>query len=146
MRKMDLTLWALARCPFLSADDLALLAGTGARAARAQLLRLCHAGLVECIHVPQTRLHLYYLTPADITVAAHTAETEPDALAARYGLSERALLRRLPALDRLLAGRRVLLTLHRDLATRRGALEEWRTWPVPWYYTLHRPRLGSASR
>ena len=34
MRKMDLTLWALARCPFLSADDLALLAGTGARAVR----------------------------------------------------------------------------------------------------------------
>ena len=135
MRKMDLTLWALARCPFLSVDDLALLAGTGARAARAHLARLGRAGLVDRIHPPGTRLSLYYLAPAGIVAAARTAGTSPATLAARYGLGDRALQRRLPALERLVAGRRVLLALHQELAARGGRLEEWRAWPVPWPYS-----------
>jgi hypothetical protein len=141
MRKMDLTLWALARCPFLSADDLALLAGTGARAARAHLARLGRAGLVDRIHPPGTRLSLSYLAPSGIVAAARTAGTSPATLAARYGLGDRALQRRLPALERLVAGRRVLLALHQELAARGGRLEEWRAWPVPWPY-----RRGSRCR
>ena len=141
MRKMDLTLWALARCPFLSADDLALLAGTGTRAARAHLARLGRAGLVDGIHPPGTRLSLYSLAPAGIVAAARTAGTSPATLAARYGLGDRALQRRLPALERLVAGRRVLLALHQELAARGGRLEEWRAWPVPWPY-----RRGSRCR
>jgi hypothetical protein len=66
--------------------------------------------------------------------AARAAEAEPDELTERYGLGERALLRRLPALTRLVAGRRVLLALHRALAEQGGALEEWRAWPVRWRY------------
>ncbi len=135
MRKIDETLWTLARCPFLSADDLALLTGTHARAARAHLRRLTGAGLVECVHLPVTRAHLYYLTPSGIATAASGEETSPTVLAARYGLGDRALLRRLPGLDRLVAGRRILLTLQHALATRGVTLEDWRAWPVPWPYT-----------
>ncbi len=135
MRKIDETLWTLARYPFLSAEDLALLTGTHDRAARAHLLRLTGAGLIECVHLPVTRAHLYYLTPVGIAAAASGEETNPAVLAARYGLGDRALLRRLPGLDRLVAGRRVLLALQRALAVRGGALEDWRAWPVPWPYT-----------
>jgi len=135
MRKIDETLWTLARYPFLSADDLALLTGTHVRAARAHLLRLTGAGLIECVHLPVSRAHLYYLTPVGIAAAASVEETNPAVLAARYGLGDRSLLRRLPGLDRLVAGRRVLLALQRALAVRGGALEDWRAWPVPWPYT-----------
>lgn len=129
---MTLTLRAVARCPFLPADDLALFTGTGSRAARARLLRLHRAGLVDCIHVPETHLHLYYLTLAGITAAARAAGTSPAMLAARYGLGDRALQRRLPAMERLLAGRRVLIALQQALRTHGGLLEEWRAWPVRW--------------
>src|SRR5205823_1221518 len=44
-------------------------------------------------------------------------------------------------LERLVAGRRVLLALHQELAARGGRLEEWRAWPVPWPY-----RRGSRCR
>ncbi len=135
MRKIDETLWTLARYPFLTAEDLALLTGTHDRAARAHLRRLADAGLIECVHLPVSRAHLYYLTPIGIAAAASGEETNPAALAARYGLGDRALLRRLPGLDRLVAGRRVLLALHHSLLARDAALEDARAWPVPWPYT-----------
>jgi len=135
MRKIDKTLWTLARYPFLSAEDLALLTGTHDRAARARLRRLAGAGLIECIHLPVTRAHLYYLTPIGIATAASGEETSPAVLAGRYGLGDRALLRRLPGLDRLVAGRRVLLALQCALVARGVAFDEWRAWPVPWPYT-----------
>ena len=55
----DIALWALARCPFLAADDLALLSGTSPRAARAQLARLGSAAQAEYVLLPGTRVHLY---------------------------------------------------------------------------------------
>lgn len=134
MKKRDRTLWALARCPFLSADDLALMNATRARAARARLLRLCRAGLVEYITLPHDDLHLYYLTSTGIAMAARAAETDAAVLAARYGLDEHALVRRLPGLERLRAGRRILIALHRDLVAHGGTLEQWRAWPVRWRY------------
>jgi len=134
MRKIDETLWTLARYPFLSAEDLALLTGTHARAARAHLRRLADAGLIECVHLPVTRAHLSYLTPIGIATAASGEETSSAVLAARYGLGDRALLRRLPGLDRLVAGRRILLALQRALAARGAALDDGRAWPVPWPY------------
>src|ERR671936_2139682 len=126
------TLWTLVRLPFLSAADLAELHGISSRAARAQLARLCQAEMAAYVARPEAREHLYYLTATGIQAAAHSAREDPDALTARYGLSERALLRRLPGLSRLVAGRSVLIALHRALRAAGGALEEWRAWPVPW--------------
>ncbi len=140
MRKRDETLWTVARYPFLSAEDLSALTGTGDRAARAHLRRLAGAGLVACVHLPVPRMYLHYLTPAGVAAAARASEMNPATLAARYGLGERALLRRLPALDRLIAGRRVLLALGRALLARDAALEDGRAWPVPW------PYIGGAQR
>jgi len=140
MYKRDETLWTLAHYPFLSAEDLTLLNGTCGRAARAHLRRLIGAGLVAYIHLPVTRMHVHYLTPAGVAATARVSEMSPATLAARYGLGERALLRRLPALDRLIAGRRVLFALGRALLARDAALEDGRAWPVPWPYT------GGAKR
>jgi hypothetical protein len=125
------TLWTLVRLPFLSAADLAELHDISSRAARAQLAHLCQAEMAAYVARPEAREHLYYLTAIGIK-AARSARADPDALTARYGLSERALLRRLPGLARLVAGRSVLIALHGALRAAGGALEEWRAWPVPW--------------
>src|SRR5437763_7827554 len=126
------TLWTLVRLPFLSAADLAELHGISSRAARAQLARLCQVEIAAYVERPEAREHLYYLTATGIKAAARSAREDPDELTARYGLGERALLRRLPGLSRLVAGRRVLVALHRALRAAGGGLEDWQSWPVPW--------------
>src|ERR671923_2585075 len=125
------TLCTLVRLPFLSATELAELHGISSRAARAQLARLCQAEMVAYVERAEEREHLYYLTATGIQGAARSARVDPDALTARYGLSERALLRRLPGLSRLVAGRSVLIALHCALRSAGGALEEWRASPGP---------------
>src|SRR5437764_11652907 len=88
--------------------------------------------MVAYVERPEAREHLYYLTATGIKAAAGSVGEDPDALTARYGLSERPLLRRLPGLSRLVAGRSVLIALHGALRAAGGALEEWQAWPVPW--------------
>ncbi len=126
------TLVALARTPLLAPDDLALLHGIVPRVARRALDAHVRSGDVGDVVDPATRRHLYYLTAAGVMAVAQLMEGEPEEIAGRYGLTERALLRRLPALDRLLIGRLVLLQLAAALADAGGALEDWRAYPVRW--------------
>ncbi len=125
------TLVALARTPLLAPDDLALLRGIAPRVARRALDARVRAGDAGDVVDPATRRHLYYLTSVGVRAAAHLLAAEPEEIASRYGLTERALLRRLPALERLRAGRAVLLCL----AGAGGALEDWRAYPVRWPFT-----------
>ncbi len=126
------TLVALARTPLLAPDDLALLRGIAPRVARRALDARVRAGEAGDVVDPATRRHLYYLTATGVTAVAHLLAAEPEEIASRYGLTERALLRRVPALERLRAGRLVLLCLAAALAGAGGALEEWRAYPVRW--------------
>ncbi len=130
----ETTLVALAHAPLLGADDLALLHGLGERGARRALEARVSAGEAGTIADPATRRHLYFLTAAGVAAAAALLGTTPDDLEGRYGLGERALLRRLPALRRLVAGRRVLLRLAAALEQADGALEGWRPYPVGWAF------------
>lgn len=129
------TLIALARTPLLAPDDLALLRGIAPRVARRALDARVRAGDAGDVVDPATRHHLYYLTAAGVRAAAHLLAAEPEEIASRYGLTERALLRRLPALERLHTGRAVLLCLAVTLAGAGGALEDWRAYPVRWPFT-----------
>jgi len=129
------TLIALARTPLLAPDDLALLRGIAPRVARRTLDACVRAGEAGDVVDPATRSHLYYLTASGAMAAAHLMEAEPEEIAGRYGLAERALLRRLPALKRLRTGRAVLMQLAAALADAGGALEDWRAYPVRWPFT-----------
>ena len=129
------TLVALARTPLLAPDDLALLRGIAPRVARRALDAHVRTGDAGDVVDPATRRHLYYLTAAGVMAVAQLMEGEPEEIASRCGLSERALLRRLPALERLRAGRLVLLQLAAALAGAGGALEDWRAYPVRWPFT-----------
>jgi len=129
------TLIALAHTPLLAPDDLALLRGIAPRVAHRALDARVRAGEAGDVVDPATRRHLYYLTAAGVMAVAPLMEGEPEEIASRYGLTERALLRRLPALERLRAGRLVLLQLAAALAGAGGALEEWRAYPVRWPFT-----------
>jgi len=129
------TLIALARTPLLAPDDLALLRGIAVRVARRALDARVRASEAGDVVDPATRRHLYYLTASGVRAAAHLLAAEPEETASRYGLTERALLRRLPALERLLIGRLVLLRLAAALAGAGGALEDWHVYPVRWPFT-----------
>jgi len=129
------TLITLARTPLLAPDDLALLRGIAPRVAHRALDARVRAGEAGDVVDPATRRHLYYLTAAGVMAAAQLMEGEPEEIASRYGLTERVLLRRLPAMERLRAGRLVLLQLAAALAGAGGALEDWRTYPVRWPFT-----------
>ena len=129
------TLIALARTPLLAPDDLALLRGIAPRVAHRAFDARVRAGEAGDVVDPATRRHLYYLTAAGVMAAAQLMEGEPEEIASRYGLTERALLRRLPALERLRAGRLVLLRMAAALASAGGALEDWRAYPVRWPFT-----------
>lgn len=129
------TLIALIRTPLLAPDDLALLRDIAPRVARRALDARVRAGEAGAVVDPATRRYLYYLTAAGVRAAASLVEREPEEIAGSYGLGERALLRRLPALVRLRAGRTVLLRLAVALANAGGALEDWHAYPVHWPYT-----------
>jgi len=129
------TLVALVHAPLLAPDELALLRGIAPRVARRALDARVRAGEAGDVVDPATRRHLYYLTAAGAMAAAHLMEAAPEEIAGRYGLSERALLRRLPALERLRAGRAVLVRLAVALADAGGTLEDWRAYPVRWPFT-----------
>jgi len=62
------------------------------------------AGEADDVVDPATRCHLYYLTATGVKAAAQLLEREPEEIAGRYGLGERTLLRRLPALDLVASG------------------------------------------
>jgi hypothetical protein len=128
----DATLVALARTPLLAPDDLAFLCAIGGRGARRALDARVAAGEAGYVADSATRRHLYFLTAAGVEAAARLMRADPGELTGRYGLGEPALLRRLPALWRLVAGRAILLRLARALADAGGALEEWRAYPVRW--------------
>ncbi len=128
------TLVALAHAPLLGADDLALLHGLGERGARRALEARVSAGEAGTIADPATRRHLYVLTAAGVVAGSALMGTTPEELEGRYGLGERALLRRLPALRRLVASRCVLLRLAVALVQTGGALEDWRPYPVRWAF------------
>lgn len=128
----DATLAALARLPLLAADDLALLRGVTVRGARRALEARVAAREAGFVVHPATRVHLYHLTRAGVVAAAPFMGDEPRRLEARYGLGQAALLRRLPALDRLVVGRAVLVRLATALAAEGGALEDWCAFPVRW--------------
>ncbi len=131
----DATLVALARTPLLAPDDLALLCAIGGRGARRALDARVAAGEAGYVADPAARRHLYVLTATGVEAAARLLRADAGGLAGRYGLDEPALLRRLPALGRLAAGRAILLRLARALADAGGALEEWRAYPVRWPFT-----------
>lgn len=139
----NVTLMALLHAPLLAPDELALLRGIAPRVARRALEARVKAGEAGDVVASATRCHLYYLTAAGVTAAARLLEKEPEEIVGRYSLSERALLRRLPALPRLHAGRTVLFHLSTALADAGGALEDWRAYPVRWPYTRagHRETL-----
>lgn len=128
----NVTLVALVHAPLLTTGDLALLRGIAPRVARRALDARVRAGEVGEVVDPATRRHLYYLTAAGVVAAAQLLADKPQAIASRYGLTERALLRRLPSLARLLAGRVFLLRLAAVLAGTGGVLDDWRTYPVRW--------------
>src|SRR5438270_7364193 len=107
----NVTLIALVRAPLLAADELALLRGIAPRVARRALEARVKAGEAGGVVDPATRCHLYYPTAAGVKAAARLLQKEPEEIVGRYGLSERTLLRRLPALQRLRAGRTVLFDL-----------------------------------
>ena len=130
----DATLVALARTPLLAPDDLALLCAIGGRGARRALDARVAAGEAGYVADPAARRHLYFLTTAGVEAAARLLRADAGGLAGRYGLGEPALLRRLPALGRLVAGRAILLRLASALAGAGGALEDWRAYPVRWPY------------
>lgn len=133
MRKA--TLIALAHTPLLTADELALLRGIATRVARRALDACVREGEAGFVMHPSTRRYLYFLTASGAITAAHLLAAAPEALVSRNGLGERALLRRLPALDRLLSGRLILVHLAVTLSNAGGALEEWRAYPVRWPFT-----------
>lgn len=135
------TLVTLAHAPLLVADDLALLRGIAERGARRALDARVAAGEAGCVTDPATRRHLYYLTADGVVAAAHLMDNTPEELLRRYGLGESALLHRLPALGRLIAGRRVLLRLASALSSMGGSLDEWRVFPVRWPFK----RAGRAE-
>lgn len=126
------TLITLTRTPLLAPDDLALLRGIAPRVARRALDARVRTGEAGAVVDPTTRYHLYYLTAAGVRAAAHLLEREPEEIAGRYGLSERALLRRLPALERLRVGRLILVQVAAALTRAGGVLEDWRAYPVRW--------------
>ncbi len=130
----DATLIALVHAPLLAADDLAALCDIGQRGARRALDALVSTGEAGHVTDPATRRHLYYLTAAGVAAAAPLLDAGPDELTGRYDLGAGALRRRLPALPRLQAGRRVLLHLAVAMSHVGGALEGWRAFPVRWPY------------
>jgi len=130
----EATLLALARTPLFAPDDLTLLCPIGGRGARRALDARVAAGEAGSVTDPATRRRLYVLTAAGVEAVARLLRADPGELAGWYGLGEPALLRRLPALGRLVAGRAILLRLARALAGAGGALEEWRAYPVRWPY------------
>jgi len=130
----EATLLALARAPLLAPDDLALLCCITERGARRALDARVAAGEAGYVTDPAARRHLYVLTVRGVEAAARLLRADPGELAGRYGLDEPALLRRLPALGRLVAGRALHLRLAHALTDAGGALEEWRAYPVRWPY------------
>ena len=62
----------------------------------------CTAGLVERVPIGRDKTCLYYLTDDGVIALAHAHGVNPAALATGYDLGRRALLARLPALDRSL--------------------------------------------
>jgi len=130
----DATLVSLVHAPLLAADDLAVRCGIGRRGARRALDALVSTQEAGHVIDPATRRHLYYLTAAGVAAAAPLVGLSPEEVTGRYGLGEGAVRRRLPALRRLIAGRRVLLQLAAALLRVDGALEAWRAFPVRWPY------------
>lgn len=131
------TLFALAQCPYLSADGLAHYDGISRPSATKALLRLLRRGEAARLVLPDRHLHthLYYLTPRGVAAAAAAISYDPTALAAYYQLTAAGLRRRLPALARLVAARRILLALRSELAEDGGELRDWMSYPVRWRYT-----------
>ncbi len=130
----DATFSALVHAPLLAADDLSLVCGIGERGASRALDALVSRGEAGYVTDPTSRRHLYYLTADGVAVAAPLAGMSPQEVTGRYGLGERAVRRRLPALRRLIAGRRFLLELAAALPCWGGTLEAWQAFPVRWPY------------
>jgi len=135
------TLSALVHAPLLAADDLSLLCGIGERGASRALDALVSREEAGYVTDPTSRRHLYYLTASGVAAAAPLAGMSPEEVTGRYGLGESAVLRRLPALRRLIAGRRFLLQLAAALPRVGGALEAWQAFPVRWPYR----RVGGSD-
>jgi len=123
--------------PLSSADEVTGAADLSRSAAYEALEWLCAHGQVGVLRHPSgdphgTRLH--YLTQAGVEGAAATIGTDPSIIIDDYGLTERALWRRLPRLDHIRAGRAMIIDLAVGLRASGGRCEGGRSGPLYWRY------------
>jgi len=148
-------LW-LARLPFLSAHDLAIVLDVADHSGvHRRLRRLAQQGLVA--HVVPSSEDLqpqwyYYLTNAGVFQAAGLAGRDPATFAHHWRLTDAGLLRRLVRLEHLVSSRGFLLDLLADVRAQNEpglALHTWQVWPLQWSYrwrdTQHPLPLDGAA-
>src|SRR5579884_2961885 len=108
-------LLALLRIPFLSLANAALLVDAPHATVDRVVKRLCAAGLVERVPIGRDKTYLYCLADDGVIALAHAHGVDPAALATGYDLGRRALLARVPALDRALDAQNTVAPLIRAL-------------------------------
>ncbi len=125
----------LVRVPFLSLVNAALLLGAPPATVARAAARLCTAGLVERVPIGRDKTFLYCLTDDGVIAVAQAHRFDPATLATAYDLGRRALLARVPALDRALDAQNTFVPLIGALASARGgALRDYRLGPLRWAY------------